>query len=361
MLGKKSTCQGLLLLLSATCGWINPCSACTDFTIPHGDDVLIATRTMEFGVDFESEVTIHRRGEKRHSQDPSGGPGLQWTAKYGYTCANVLHLDMAVDGVNEKGLSVGLLWFPGAEYQKVEDGEEPVAIRSEDVGTWLLGTCATVDEAREAIQSVKVWQPYLPQLKIAPPLHFSIHDAQGNSLCVEYINGKCKIHDNHVGVLTNAPAFKWQVENLENYRHLNCQNHECPNGGRSVHGSGLRGMPGDLTPPSRFVRVATFLRISNPVATASDGVRLAKHIASTVNIPKGAVKSNEADDVYHENYTQWVAIKDLVNRTFYFYSYDGLSLRSVDLRSVDLEPGEDYKSIPIAEGHWVHDVTEDFL
>jgi hypothetical protein len=43
-------------------------------------------------------------------------------------------------------------------------------------------------------------------------------------------------------------------------------------------GSGLHGMPGDFTPPSRFVRAAIYSQSAAPNATAEDAVLSAFHI-----------------------------------------------------------------------------------
>ncbi|MGX6592496.1 linear amide C-N hydrolase [Cetobacterium ceti] len=44
-------------------------------------------------------------------------------------------------------------------------------------------------------------------------------------------NGKIEIFKNKVGVIVNAPGYRWQTTNLNNYINL---------------------QPGDVTPPSRF-------------------------------------------------------------------------------------------------------------
>ena len=50
------------------------------------------------------------------------------------------------------------------------------------------------------------------------------------------------------------------------------------------------GIPGDWTPPSRFVRTTAMLRYAKPVANAKEGINLAEHILNAVDIPLGNVR-----------------------------------------------------------------------
>ena len=59
-------------------------------------------------------------------------------------------------------------------------------------------------------------------------------------------------------------------------------------------GFGTLGIPGDFTPPGRFIRAAFMKEFAEEVQTADDGVNLAFHILNTVDIPIGkyGVKHN---------------------------------------------------------------------
>ena len=86
--------------------------------------------------------------------------------------------------------------------------------------TWALGNFSTVDELKEGIKKVKVFGYEQPQFKAIPPLHLNYTDANGNSVVVEYNDGKLEVYDNPYGILTNAPSFPWQVANLRNYIYM---------------------------------------------------------------------------------------------------------------------------------------------
>jgi choloylglycine hydrolase len=205
-----------------------------------------------------------------------------------------------------------------------------------DVGAWLLGNFATVAEAKEALKDVRVWGHPIPLLGNAP-VHVAIHDAKGDNLVVEFVGGEMKVYDNPISVLTNSPAFDWQMTNLQNYINLNAMN-TAPYvfRGKKIEflgqGSGLLGLPGDWTPPSRFVKVATMLRFVNQVSTGSDAINLAEHVLNCVDVPLGVAKEQGTSS---EDYTQWIVIKDLKNQVFYFRSYKDLSLKMIDLKKLD--------------------------
>ena len=61
-------------------------------------------------------------------------------------------------------------------------------------------------------------------------------------------------------------------------------------------GSGMLGMPGDFTPPSRFVRAVAFTQSVPPEPTEESAVIQAFHILNNFDIPKGAAREAEKDE-----------------------------------------------------------------
>src|SRR3984885_3359892 len=119
--------------------------ACTGITIKPKDGSIIFARTLEFGMDLKSNILIVPRGKEFVGTAPGDKAGLRWTAKYGIVGTNAFDLPVIVDGLNEKGLHVGLFYFPGfAKYQEVKTDDYGKAIAPWELGTFLLGTCADV-------------------------------------------------------------------------------------------------------------------------------------------------------------------------------------------------------------------------
>lgn len=324
--------------------------ACTDFQVKAEDNTVVIGRSMEFPVDLHSNVAIVPRGEQFISVDDKGIKGIAWTNKYGFLGIDAYNLKNSyVEGFNEKGLSFGALMFVGAKYQAELPGK---FVTVADFGSWIMGNFATVEEVKEALAKVNVAGISLKEANGELFMHIALHDASGKNLVIEFIDGEVKVYDNPLGVLTNRPDFEWQISNLRNYINLDAHDKKDKTlNGLKIEptgvGSGMLGLPGDWTPPSRFVRVAYSLDAALPVKGASEAINLAEHLLNIVDIPKGAIKENPAPFVTMEGYAQWVVIKDLANLTLYYKTYENTAWKKVDLRKFSLEPGAARKSIAI--------------
>src|ERR1035438_4046856 len=198
--------------------------ACTAFQLTSGDGSKIYFRSMEFGFPFNSNVLIIPRCAPYTGATPDGKPGLKWIAKYG---AVGLNADVApnciTDGMNEKGLVVGMLYLPGyGQFLLPDPSKDDRTIGGWQAAAYLLTTVATVEEAKQVLTSEKVYiaQQIFPPFKAQLPVHFYIGDASGAVVIAEYVNGKLNLHDDPLGVLTNSPPFNWQMTNLSNYVNL---------------------------------------------------------------------------------------------------------------------------------------------
>jgi len=342
---------------------VNLSFACTDFQVKAEDGTVVIGRSMEFPVDLHSNVIIVPRGEKFISINDKGIEGIFWTNKYGFLGVDAYNLkNCYVDGFNEKGLSFDALMFVGAEYQPAEQGK---FVTINNLGSWIMGNFATVEEVKEAISKINVAGNILKEAGGDIYCHVAVHDAAGKNLVIEFIGGQVKVYDNPLGVMTNRPDFEWQLTNLRNYINLDAHDKtdKLLNGLKldpTGVGSGMLGLPGDWTPPSRFVRVAYSLDAALPVKDAAEAVNLTEHLLNMVDIPKGVIKENPAPLVHMEGYAQWIVIKDLTNLILYYRTYENTALKMVDLKKFKLEPGTILKSIVIEDKQQkVIDVTGD--
>jgi len=320
-------------------------SACTSFLIRSTDGGAVYGRTMEFGFELESRAMVIPRAHELSSTGPDGKPAMSWTGKYAAVGLNALGMTALVDGMNEKGLAGGVLYFPGyAGYTDPAKADPAKSLAPWDFLTWALTRYATVAEVKAALSDVAVIDVVQEALKIAPPLHYTLHDATGASLVIEPIDGKLKVYDNPLGVMTNSPTFDWHLTNLSNYVKLSSVNAPpLKVGGVTIpplgQGSGLLGIPGDGTPPSRFVRALGYTLSAAPVPSGPQSVRLAEHIVNNFDIPKGWVRDQEQGSEPLE-YTQWSSVADLANRSYYVKTYDDPVLRGIDLKTLDLDAKE---------------------
>lgn len=326
-----------LLTLDATVA-----SACTGITIRPADGSVIFSRTMEFGADLKSNVIIVPRGYEFEGTAPGDQPGMRWKSKYGIVGTNAFDEPLIADGLNEQGLHVGVFYFPGyAEYQEVKPEDADRALAPWELGTYLLGTCGSVNEAVEAAQQVLVGEVVMEKMGIVPPLHLVATDASGKSVVFEHVGGVLKIHPNPLGVMTNSPQFDWHMTNLSNYVTMTSKNFESIDlAGNKIaplgQGSGMLGLPGDFTPPSRFVRAVAYSQTALPVETAEQGVLQAFHILNQFDIPKGAAMGVE-HGVEVADYTLWTSAVDLKNLRHYFRTYENSQIRMVELKQLDFD------------------------
>ena len=166
--------------------------------------------------------------------------------------------------------------------------------------------------------------------------HFFVQDKSGKSIVIEPVDGTLKVHDAPLGIMTNAPTYDWHMTNLQNYINLSVKDVEGAKLGPVTlpafgSGSGLHGIPGDFTPPSRFVRAAIYGQSAAPNDTAEDAVLSLFHILNQFDIPKGSVQSSAVGGTVDE-ITEWTSVADLKNLRWYFRTFADQSIRMVDLK-----------------------------
>jgi choloylglycine hydrolase len=343
---------------------------CTDFLLQAADqdNSVVIGRSMEFGDDLGSQILVGGRGTKKHSGAPdSPMGGLSWTAKYGYVGLNVagLHLPHLIcDGMNEIGLSIGALWLPRYTQYSETVSSKAQALEVSHFTNWVLGNFATVAEVKAGLTDVQIWGNSLTSTKI--PLHFSIHDASGASAVLEFLvdNTQGLWQINTVGVLTNAPPFAWQLTNIGNYVGLSSVDAApITIGGHPYsppgHGSGMRGLPGDSTPPSRFLRLLFQKQFAKQPADSAHAGILALHLLNTVDIPLGtsAAQQEQTPSKGNDDYTQWVVVKALTARTFSYRTAGNPTLMQINFAELDLDDAREVAYSMPQEAPYI-DVTE---
>ncbi len=328
------------LLITLTLG-TGQVFACTSFRLIAQDGSVMVTRSMEFAQEMKSNIITSPRNKSFNIIAPDGQAGISWKAQYGYVFLDGLGLGAPIDGINEAGLSFEALLFPEeAGYQDVPQGQEKQALSYIHFGDWILGNFKTVDEVKNAVTQVYVFGETLPQLNNTIfPVHFSVFDQSGKGIVLEYVEGKLHIHE-HMGVMTNSPTYDWHVTNLRNYIQLSPTNPkpviaEGITYTSTGQGSGMIGLPGDVSPPSRFVKMAVMLNTVIKPKDSKQALNLSQHMINNVDIPKGFVRVTESPNTATLDSTQWVVFKDLTHKKLYYRTYDDLSIREVDLKSID--------------------------
>jgi choloylglycine hydrolase len=340
--------------------------ACTGILLKNADGTIVHGRTVEFGMPLEMDIVVVPRGYDFVGQTPNG-EGKKWTSKYAAT-GGILFGNLAImDGLNEKGLAVGAFFFPTmAEYTDTTPDNQSRSMSAADFSNWILTQFATVDEVRKAIDAGEavVAPTLLPGWPPEPqPFHWIVYDRGGKSLVIEPLKGKLVLSDNPLGVLTNSPGFDWHMTNLRNYVSLSPRDVPPVTFDKKTFapfgmGAGLYGLPGDFTPPSRFVRAAVFSATAIPAADVEEGIFKGFHILNNFDIPVGAAREVSGGKTYSDM-TMLTSMRDPQNLRFYYKTYDDQTIRMVDLNKFDLD-GKEIKKLSTRSDQPVVDMSGKF-
>ena len=337
-LGRVALASSLLLATS-----IAPSQACTGLMLINQDGSLVAGRTVEFGYELNASAALVPRGYAFTGKTPAGD-GLKYTAKYAAVGIYSFKDIKLMDGINEAGLVAGAFYLPTfASYTDVTPANQAKGLAPAEFPNWLLTQFGSVAEVRQAIESGSVIITPTPEPgwgPAPPPFHYAVYDKSGASIVIEPIGGKLIVHDNPLGTITNAPNFNWHMTNLRNYITVNPNNVDKANIGKVQlqalgAGNGMFGVPGDFSPPSRFVRAALFSANAAKSANAEEGIKQIFHLLNNFDIPKGFAMNNGVAD-----YTEITTARDPQNLRYYYRSYNDQTIRMIDMKKLDLNAKE---------------------
>ena len=324
-----------IILSELACGSLSA-SACTGISLLSADGCYIQARTIENATEpLPSHWVVIPRGHKIQSFTPTGRNGLSFEAKYGVLGLTVVREEFIAEGINEEGLSAGLFFFPDyGGYQKYEAAHNATTLGDLQVVAWILSRFATIDQLKQGIREVRI-----VGLDKTAVVHWRIGEKSGRQVVMEIVDGKVEFFENTVGVITNSPGFKWHLTNLNNYINLypgSAANHKLsqqplhPIGGNS----GYLGLPGDATPPSRFVRAAFYCASAPQQATGEQTILQAFHLLNNFDVPIGIEHPiGKAPDM--PSATQWTSAIDLSRRRVYYKTAYDNTIRCIDLAQID--------------------------
>ncbi len=308
---------------------------CTNFKIkPSKDGTVVVGRTMEFPDLIPWEVQVVAAGVPRASAGVKNG--LAWTPQYGVVGMGAMGDGLLADGMNTEGLSAHALYMAGfCDYAAPAGTGNDIS--EMDVIAYLLGTCKNVAEAKSAAATLNV-VGVDPGVGFVPPLHFLLHDATA-SIAIEFRPEGMSIVDNPCGVGTNPPFLDWHVTNLRNYVGISAVTPTT-----TVHdtvlyplgqGGGLLGMPGDYTPPSRFVRAAALMLLIEQPADAASAEAACLHVLNSFDIPAGLITEEFKPGQMVPEVTSWVTVCNLTDRRFAYRTIGDPVPYVVDLTTTD--------------------------
>lgn len=320
-------------------GIVNYANACTGITLHAKNKDTVVARTVDWSrTEMDNMYVIVPRGHEQTSLSPGGKmDGMKFTSVYGYVGIAVQLPDFIIDGTNEAGLSAGLFYFPNyGEYPTYNADKKENSIADFELVAWMLARFSTIDQIQEAIKNITVTNVD----PTASTVHWRITDATGRQVILEFIDGNAHFYESTVGTITNSPGYSWQITNLNNYINLHPGTAGPTKLGKLTlrafgSDSGMLGLPGDFTPPSRFVRAAMISNHAPQQKTGYDAAMKAFHLLDNLQVPLGVDFDTGQMITNMPSATQWTIATDLGNKIIYYHTMYNRTIRSIDMKNID--------------------------
>lgn len=324
---KKNLTGVALLLAAVSLGSTQPVEACTRAVYIGPEQMVITGRTMDWKEDLHSNLYVFPRGIQRtgHNKEKT----LNWTSKYGSIVAAGYDIGTC-DGMNEKGLVASLLFLPETIYSLPGDTRPVMGI---SIWTqYVLDNFATVREAVDELkkETFRIDAPQLPNGSEST-LHLAITDETGNTVILEYLDGKLSIHEGkQYQVMTNSPRYEYQLAINDYWKEV----------------GGLQMLPGTNRSSDRFVRASFYIHAIPQTSDATIAVPSVLSVMRNVSVPFGIT----TPDKPYISSTRWRTVSDQKNKVYYFESTLTPNLFWLDLKKIDFSPKASIKKLSLANG-----------
>lgn len=300
---------------------------CTAITLKTSQDTYLFGRTLDLEYSFNQEIIFVPRNFRFNK------PPLVAEPKYAILgmATKFNGFPLFADAFNEEGLGVAGLNFPKYAVYSKKNLPNKNNVDIFNFPLWLLSNFKTIQEARTSLTNINLVDTQLDENFPNSPLHFIITDKTGETIVLEQTKGNSRIFDNPYGVLTNSPDFLWQRINLSQYVNLipkQILNLQGTAINALSNGTGLLGLPGDFTAPSRFVRAALFREFAQKNSVDINEATFFQILAN-VSIPKGALITSQGDI----DYTQYTSCMDLNRGIYYYKTYNSQAVYQVNLHA----------------------------
>ena len=342
-----------LLVITALLLQAPAAQACTTILVTDTSGRAYHGRTLEYSVLLPLDMTYFPAGTKVVSSTPAGSPGLTFDTKYpilgmSFQVVTSAKQVMFLEGINNQGVTVSANWLSGTESPAVgEDAARILAVN--DLGAWVLGNFKTVAEAKEALTSgqTEFWVP--ADNVVAPgiplPVHYAINDKSGDSIVVEFTDGKINVYDNPVGVMTNGPEFPWHLKNLQNYTFTNVDKNTGQLGKLKLQtqdaGIALTALPSAETSQGRFVKAAFYANYVRKAKTPDEAIVTLAHLMNNFDRPydltvdeAGGTGDGVRGSGTSSEVTVWTTLQDLSRNLLYFRSINAMNWAVIDMNKL---------------------------
>ena len=314
--------------------------ACSRIVWNDNGKAVVVGRSMDWLSPMPTDLYVLPRGIERDGM--TGKNTLTWAARYGTLVAVPTRggVSGAADGINEKGLSGGLLWLAESDYGQYDPDRKSLSL-----AFWLqyyLDNFATVQEAVDFTEKsdFQLVTGTFDERKFT--VHLALSDPTGDNVVIEYIDGKPRIHHGrHYTVMTNSPPYDEQLRLLSRYKGF----------------GGDMSLPGTTDAADRFIRGAYYVKNLPKPADYRETVAGALSVIRNISAPFG-----EADPARPNiSATRWRTVADLTNQTYYFESATSPNLVWVKLEGLDFAPEKGIRKVDLVNNpDRVGDITGQF-
>lgn len=283
---------------------------------------VVVGRSMDWTESTQPRLTVFPRGMRRDGGQVGSAVVVkenpaQWISKYGSVVVTAYGVG-SVDGLNEKGLGMHLLFLTATDYGPRDCSK--AGVQAALWGQYLLDNAATVTEALELMKGI---QPVMLEYAgFKASLHLAIEDPTGDSAIVEFTAGKPRIyHGREHRVMTNDPPYDQQLVQLEKWDFSNATR-ETP-------------LPGNVNPVDRFVRANYFLQTLREPKNDREGIATIISISRNTSVPFNAPYKTPGT-IYDTEYRTAI---DLTNKRYFFELTSSPNVIWMELVKFDLSHG----------------------
>lgn len=267
-----------------------------------------------FGANYDNrfapgKIFINKRGVRKSGWETgTTGKVAGWISRYGSVTIACAGYQLAWGGMNEAGLVFSTMLLSET---RVPPPDERPPLAGAFWWQYMLDTCATIADLREAAKSVRISDS---------EDHYLVCDRTGDAAVVECLDGKLVIRSGK-GLPVRA---------LANDPYQECLDHWT------------KKLPGPADPyysVNRFSRLADGMakfKSGSAAAAVDHAFGVLADVAAGSNtrwfgIPAGVAAGSN---------TRWSFVCDTGDRVFYLKSYKNPKLRFIDLKKIDFSCGK---------------------
>lgn len=244
------------------------------------------------------------------------------------------------EGINECGLMGGQLYYRNFAKYETENPNHIQEIQPAYVVTHVLTQCQNIEEVKSLFKSKMIVKNIGIFGKI-PDIHWYFSDSSGESIVIELDKKGVHLITNNLGVLTNSPDYDWHCHHLREFANLQPKDvmNQTIDGQYMTpcySGTGMIGLPGDWSSPSRFVRLAFLRQFAQKGDNETTAVNRMFRLLQNVAFPLGLIEVGDTSDIGKNDtdispydYTVYSAVMCAESKKYYWSTYDNPTIHSI--------------------------------